>query len=89
MPLFDRQRLCACRAGNVAERPCRVRVVCTVAYRGGAVVAGYTEWRRKFYLAKIEQAEKQAAKAVGVEAVQGFLAVAEGYRALLKRLEPQ
>lgn len=52
-------------------------------------MAGYTEWRRKFYLAKIEQAEKQAAKAVGVEAVQGFLAVAEGYRALLKRLEPQ
>ena len=51
-------------------------------------MAGYTEWRRKFYLAKIQQAEEQAAKAVEADAINGFLAVAEGYRALLKRLEP-
>ena len=51
-------------------------------------MSGYTEWRRNFYLAKIKEAEEQAAKALEPAAVRGFWAVAEGYRALMRRLAP-
>lgn len=60
---------------------------CAVAYKGRyRGVVGYTEWRRNFYLAKIKEIEEQAAQAAEEDAIKGFLTVAEGYRALLKRL---
>ena len=53
----------------------------------GKAVPGNVERRRKSYLAKIREAEEQAAKSNDERVATGFLTVAEGYRVLLRRLE--